>query len=831
MNLICKMRLQFCRVVVDLFWDSYLFLGALTSHSQANQSNSSQAWSWRPFWNRFSSDLRDLYGIGCWIHTRKDLGGHHFLFIKRELILLHSVVNDQTSLKEDFLLRISPVSPRRSIRSTKATKKCKDCPNCNAEAAKSSPIKKSVKTSGKVSRVLGKSRMAVSRDRHRCKCGAKFSMASNLKRHLRRSCVLVFGVKQRKKYTISKKPVPLPIKLEPNADVVVKKAKYRKTHLCECGIKFETTDEYKIHKIESCNVEPAKGAGFGLQCLCGRHFNARSSYYNHRKDCPDFIKGLTPFAVPIPKPKIEEGATDESSPRSKKSKKPENIDSEPDSSIVLPKIKLEPLDDFAIVAPPDQKPLDCKCGRTFSSIFSLNGHLRFCPMKHLHPNFKCSCGAEFDERLPLRRHQIEVHGKSPASKKAAKNVSKAESKISKTAAKKALKKGVKRAKVAGQPVNCVCGKHRFVVSIGGSSLTEEENEEEKEWAKSTDSDKPFRCECGKNFTYKKSLTYHIRHECGRSFLCEACNRTFCSKSYLRTHFKRMHFSPMLPTPDRKKPDSGQETGEKRLKIENGVGSGCRNGNKPIAHHVLDGYRTRTLRPACVFPLCTKRCRSIPEDARKSLFDVFWKKMITDEEKTQFLSSMIDQSLPLRKRKPSDLGFSYCLLVDSQMIPVCRTMFKNTFDIDEKLLRKWLVKPERLPQFVPFVAGKEKTYSTRKGKLHTPGPVEEIEGYIRGSIWLHVNDGFFYRVVKTRSQTLYMICVAEGNPKCPARSMTHSDPEKRTGILMSGAAHSSKHNHPPDHFMLQRLAMRKEIFERCRNETTPLEEIHKEVSQQ
>lgn len=46
------------------------------------------------------------------------------------------------------------------------------------------------------------------------------------------------------------------------------------------------------------------------------------------------------------------------------------------------------------------------------------------------------------------------------------------------------------------------------------------------------------CHCGRTFSQRKYLTFHLRWECGRTLICPMCQHPFNSKSYLNSHMKK-----------------------------------------------------------------------------------------------------------------------------------------------------------------------------------------------------------------------------------------------------------------------------------------------------
>uniref|UniRef100_A0A146L9H4 Uncharacterized protein n=1 Tax=Lygus hesperus TaxID=30085 RepID=A0A146L9H4_LYGHE len=106
---------------------------------------------------------------------------------------------------------------------------------------------------------------------------------------------------------------------------------------------------------------------------------------------------------------------------------------------------------------------------------------------------------------------------------------------------------------------------------------------------------------------------------------------------------------------------------------------------------------RKLMPPCnKTKFCqTRQCGSITEDDRRRLFEAFWRAMQWDEKK-RFLSSLVIQETPKRQsatpknpKKKRVASYTYHLLVNMKLLPVCQTMFLNTFGLKNSTLRHWL----------------------------------------------------------------------------------------------------------------------------------------------
>lgn len=50
--------------------------------------------------------------------------------------------------------------------------------------------------------------------------------------------------------------------------------------------------------------------------------------------------------------------------------------------------------------------------------------------------------------------------------------------------------------------------------------------------------KGFPCLCGRNYSHKNNLNYHMRWECGGKLICKKCERIFKGLNDYRKHVRR-----------------------------------------------------------------------------------------------------------------------------------------------------------------------------------------------------------------------------------------------------------------------------------------------------
>lgn len=105
---------------------------------------------------------------------------------------------------------------------------------------------------------------------------------------------------------------------------------------------------------------------------------------------------------------------------------------------------------------------------------------------------------------------------------------------------------------------------------------------------------------------------------------------------------------------------------------------------------------KTQRPPCTSPACSKstkrKCSEITPEERANLFDNFWMNKDWGQKRT-YITGLIDVKPPAVKRTKKDNSkrgqtFAYFLDVQGGRIPVCQTMFLNTFDLKQSRVLEW-----------------------------------------------------------------------------------------------------------------------------------------------
>lgn len=160
--------------------------------------------------------------------------------------------------------------------------------------------------------------------------------------------------------------------------------------------------------------------------------------------------------------------------------------------------------------------------------------------------------------------------------------------------------------------------------------------------------------------------------------------------------KQQRKRPFIPTdkkPTRKR--TSTPANWKRTKAKEANNSG-------VVHTSAKGIekRARSLKPPCS-DKCRKKCFSrVSLEIRNKNFDTFWNRAQDKSSKWLFLSKLINIA-EIKQRKVTIIedeepwrkhSYEYHLKdLDGELISVCHTMFLNTFDVSQKVIRNALAK--------------------------------------------------------------------------------------------------------------------------------------------
>lgn len=140
-----------------------------------------------------------------------------------------------------------------------------------------------------------------------------------------------------------------------------------------------------------------------------------------------------------------------------------------------------------------------------------------------------------------------------------------------------------------------------------------------------------------------------------------------------------------------------ESSAKRRKGEKYVGLKKQDDGK---YKLVNERRERKLQTRCNCKNVRHfKCLRITENDRQRIFNNFWKGIDSWEAKKAVIASLVDTSEPDFRRATTDsentrknITFKYYIKIGEEKLRVCKKMFINTFDLGERSVQSWAMKP-------------------------------------------------------------------------------------------------------------------------------------------